>query len=254
MAKIAPHSIDSMTMPAQTMAPAEVELVAGARLQGTVWERVDTAHLAYGGLLRIGAVLGRVGVSANALTLGSLLLACAAFAAAAQGAFGWAAALVVLSGVLDVLDGAVARATGSASPFGALLDSTVDRLSDALPLMGVAVFVGTRGPAGALVLLTVLAVFSVSYVRARAEGLGVRLPPLFMRRAERFVLLTAALLAGTVDVTLPFGLSPLVVGVATMGVLSTVGVIVALWSARRAFSATGADPGLQEFPPARRRP
>jgi CDP-diacylglycerol---glycerol-3-phosphate 3-phosphatidyltransferase len=176
---------------------------AEQRLRGTVWQRLAPAHALYRTLMAVGAALGRAGVSANALTYGALALAVATAVAAAQGALGWSALLLLASGALDVLDGAVARATGSASRFGALLDSTVDRLADGLPLAGLAVFAAREAEAAAAVpALALLASVSVSYVRARAEALGAALPPLFMRRAERVILVIASLLVGLVSVSL----------------------------------------------------
>jgi CDP-diacylglycerol---glycerol-3-phosphate 3-phosphatidyltransferase len=219
---------------------------AKMRLRGTVWERIDLAQGAYGLLTKCGGVLGRIGISPNAVTWLSLLIAAASGVAVLSGAFALGAALLIMSGLCDALDGAIARATGRVSPFGALLDSTVDRLADALPLIGLMVFFASRPWLALVPALAMLGAFVVPYVRARAEGLGVTLPPLFMRRPERLVLLVLSLLLGT----LPFGAhlpeALLLVGVGVMAVLSFYGAVAALRAARKALQP---EPKRDREPP-----
>jgi CDP-diacylglycerol--glycerol-3-phosphate 3-phosphatidyltransferase len=206
---------------------------AEVRLRGTVFERVPTAHATYRACLVIGGWIGRAGISANALTYVSLLLAALAGVAAGFGAFGLAAGLVVASGLFDMLDGAVARATRTVSKWGALLDSTVDRLADGFPLLGVTVFYASEGWVAAVPALAMMGAFTVSYVRARAESLGVKLPSLFMRRAERVILITLSLLVGMVALPgAPLDAPLLFIGVAVLGVLNFVGCVWALKAAR----------------------
>jgi phosphatidylglycerophosphate synthase len=156
--------------------------------------------------------------------------------AAATGSFAASASIILASGLLDALDGIVARATGRESRFGALLDSTVDRLSDGLPLVGVTVFYATSGGgAVAIPVLAMMGAFTVSYIRARTEALGGTLPPLFMRRAERLALLVVAFLLAPFGASwMPFP-SPLVLaGVGLLGTFNFVGVVTAMRSARHA--------------------
>jgi CDP-diacylglycerol---glycerol-3-phosphate 3-phosphatidyltransferase len=211
---------------------------AQARLRGTVWEHVASAHVVYRALMGVGRAVGRSGISANTLTYGSLLFAAGAGVTAGLGHFLVAAGLVMLSGVLDVLDGVVARATGTESRYGALLDSTVDRLSDGLPLLGIAVFYGDAHGLAALPVIAMLGGFTVSYVRARAEGLGVKLPALFMRRAERVLLLTVSLLLGAVSLRAPVAAPLLLVGISVGALLNLIGAVAALRAARNALSIT----------------
>jgi len=214
-----------------------------ARLDGSVWGRWAPAHTVYAACLRLGAQLAAAGISANALTYASLGLALGAGVAAAVQAFALAALLVVSSGICDVLDGAVARASGAQSRYGALLDSTIDRYSDALPLVGLIVSFRAAGFALVVPALALLGAFSVSYVRARAESLGAKLPNLFMRRTERLLLLTVCLLLGT----LPFGFRfALMLGVlGTSAVLQAAATIAALRAARVALAKLpGAPPVL----------
>lgn len=156
------------------------------------WVREARRHAlaATSGVLRS---LQRSGVTPNALSWFSLVPAIACAIAAAQGAFLSAALLLALSGVCDFLDGALARHSGQTTRYGALLDSTLDRFADAAPLLGFALFL--PGNWAMLPLAALLFGFGISYVRARAEGLGIALPWLWMRRTERLVLTGLALLA-----------------------------------------------------------
>jgi CDP-diacylglycerol---glycerol-3-phosphate 3-phosphatidyltransferase len=209
------------------------------RLRGTLWQNVGFAHTLYRGCLALGRALAQLGVSANGLTYASLVIAAFAGVAAALGHFLAAALFLVVSGVCDILDGAVARASGRATRYGALLDSTIDRLSDAFPLLGLIVYYAGSPAAVLLSAFAMLSSFAVSYVRARAEALGAELPPLFMRRAERFIFLTTSLLLGALPLgpSLPDRLT--LAGVSLMGLLSAVGTVIALRAAQRTL---GSDP------------
>jgi len=90
------------------------------------------------GLRPVGAQIRRTGITANQLTITGLVMAVAAAVAIANGALRGGLLLLVLTAVPDVLDGAVAKASGTASPRGAFFDSVIDRISDALLLGGVA--------------------------------------------------------------------------------------------------------------------
>jgi CDP-diacylglycerol---glycerol-3-phosphate 3-phosphatidyltransferase len=216
----------------------ESELVArrsdevSRKLRGGVWERSELARGTYGAVLSFGRWLSDQGVTPNALTYAALLVALASGVAAALSQFVLAAALLLLSGALDLLDGVVARAAQRTSRFGALLDSTVDRLADALPLLGLVVACG-RSPLAAAVLVTAMMTgFAVSYVRARAEGLGIQLPPLFMRRAERLVFLLVALLAGSFSWP---GLPDHAVLLGIIAVMAVLSLVAAVWAMRAAY-------------------
>jgi len=104
--------------------------------------------------------------------------------------------LVLLSGLFDILDGALARLTNQATRFGALLDSTFDRISDALILLGLLVLYAKSG--GTIEIVLVFLALSVSlltsYVRARAEGLGINCPIGLFTRTERVIILALGLL------------------------------------------------------------
>jgi phosphatidylinositol phosphate synthase len=122
-----------------------------------------------------------------------------AVAAAVTIANGWLRAgllLLVLTAVPDVLDGAVAKASGTASPRGAFFDSVVDRVSDALLLGGVAWYLASTQPGRIAVLpMAVLAAsMLISYERAKAEALGFDARGGLMERAERLAFLAFGLL------------------------------------------------------------
>ncbi len=107
-------------------------------------------------------------------------------------------ALLVIGALMDAIDGHLARKTGLQSPFGAFLDSTVDRISDALPLIAVAVIFAKQDAYGYL-LITISAIlfsFLVSYTRARAEALGIKNIGGLFERTERWIVLILGLSTG----------------------------------------------------------
>jgi CDP-diacylglycerol---glycerol-3-phosphate 3-phosphatidyltransferase len=119
-------------------------------------------------------VLGRLGLTPNSLTLiGFAIAAVAAVAAAAQM---WlpAALLVAVGASFDMLDGALARATGRLSRLGAFLDSTIDRAGEAVVYVGIgwACLVAEFRVGALLAMAAMASAFMVSYTRARAESLG----------------------------------------------------------------------------------
>ena len=104
---------------------------------------------------------------------------------------------LILAGVLDILDGALARVSGQDSPFGAFLDSVLDRYSDLLVLSGIVLlFMRVGGVTEvAAALAAVIGTVMVSYTRARAESVGVECRVGLMERGERLlVLIVGALL------------------------------------------------------------
>jgi CDP-diacylglycerol--glycerol-3-phosphate 3-phosphatidyltransferase len=147
-------------------------------------------------LAPVGANLRRVGLTADCITLLGLLMAVAASCAIANGALRGGVLLLALTGLPDALDGAVAKASGTAGPRGAFFDSVADRVSDALLLGGVAWFLASdRGGHAALLPLAVLGAASIiSYERAKAESLGYEARGGLMERAERTIALGFGLL------------------------------------------------------------
>lgn len=101
-----------------------------------------------------------------------------------------------LTALFDVLDGTVARRSGTSSTFGAFLDSTLDRLADGFVLGGLTVFYATSAvhgnvPLMIVALLGLVGAFLTSYTRARAEALGLDAKVGLLQRPERVVLLSA---------------------------------------------------------------
>jgi CDP-diacylglycerol--glycerol-3-phosphate 3-phosphatidyltransferase len=144
-------------------------------------------------------VLVALGVTPNALTLAGLVGSTVAAVLFAWGRFGWGAAALVLGSVCDMLDGAVARETGTSSRFGAFFDSTVDRLSELVVFVGFMAYYARVDGSILFASLAVLAAggsFLVSYARARAEGLGIACSVGLMERPERLVLVVLGAILG----------------------------------------------------------
>ncbi len=140
----------------------------------------------------------RLGVTPDALTYASLVLGLLSLPLLAVGRFIEGAVFIVFGAVLDAVDGMVAREQGVASPAGAVLDSFVDRVADAAPFVGLAIFY-RHHPATLLVPIAAMIASSlVSYARAKADAHALVLPNGLMRRHERVVYLSASLLLGPV--------------------------------------------------------
>jgi CDP-diacylglycerol---glycerol-3-phosphate 3-phosphatidyltransferase len=154
--------------------------------------------------------LTRTRITPNALTATGVTLCIAAavlvlFEGRDKLLFYWLAAVVfVLGSLLDILDGALARAGGKTTPFGAFIDSTTDRVSEGFMLTAIAwILARTNHPAFVAVAVAAVAgSFLVSYTRARAEALGLRGDVGIGSRAERVVVITAGL------VLAPWGVLP----------------------------------------------
>jgi CDP-diacylglycerol--glycerol-3-phosphate 3-phosphatidyltransferase len=116
---------------------------------------------------------------------------------AAGGHFLAAGAVMLIFSALDLLDGALARKTGTVTKFGAVFDSVLDRLSEAAVLGGLLFHytrIGSHTEEIALIYAAAVGSIMVSYVRARAEGIGLELREGLFTRAERVLLLGGALL------------------------------------------------------------
>lgn len=208
------------------MAPVATGIVRGTQI---------ARRLMAGWSQRAAGCLDRLGVTPNMITCLSLLLAVGSGCLVAAGAFYAATILLIVSGLCDLVDGYLARAAGRCSRFGALLDSTLDRVSDGAPLLGLSIFYSRVGPVVVIPAATLLAAYTVSYIRARAESLGLQLPRLWMRREERLVMVCVALMLGGRELPgLPVPASMTLIGVALVGVGSIVASISALMAAHAA--------------------
>ncbi|MCU1453437.1 MAG: phosphatidylinositol synthase [Acidimicrobiales bacterium] len=144
----------------------------------------------------VGQQLQRTGISANHLTLLGIVMAMGAAVAIGAGALRAGLVLLILAALPDLLDGAVAKASGTASPRGAFFDSVSDRVTDALLLGGVAWYLATT-PGGRIAVLpmaVLAASMLISYERAKAEALGYDAKGGLMERAERLIALGIGLL------------------------------------------------------------
>jgi CDP-diacylglycerol--glycerol-3-phosphate 3-phosphatidyltransferase len=144
----------------------------------------------------VGDGLRRTGLTPDHLTIVGLVVGAAAAFAIGAGELRIGLVLVILAALPDLLDGALARASGASSQRGAFFDSTVDRLTDALLLGGIAWHLASTESAHMSILpFAVMAVSSlISYQRAKAESLGLEAKGGLMERAERIVLICLGLL------------------------------------------------------------
>jgi CDP-diacylglycerol--glycerol-3-phosphate 3-phosphatidyltransferase len=180
-------------------------------------------------LYNVARLLNRVGISANVLTVIGFVLAAAAAVFVAQGRFIVGAVIYCISALFDGVDGAVARAGGKESRFGALLDSTLDRYGEGALLTALGYHLARSGQPAAVVLafVTLLGSVMVSYVRARSEGLGLDNKVGILTRVERSILLVITLLTGWI-----------VWGLAIMAALTHFTVLQRAW---HVYSATRRD-------------
>ena len=141
-------------------------------------------------------------VRPNQLTVLGLSISALSAVAFAADRQRWAGLLLAIAGALDILDGALARASGQASPFGAFLDSVLDRYSDLLVLAGIGFLFMRIGRAVDVVatMTALIGTVMVSYTRARAESVGVDCKVGFMERGERILTLIVGAL---VDLLVP---------------------------------------------------
>jgi CDP-diacylglycerol--glycerol-3-phosphate 3-phosphatidyltransferase len=162
-------------------------------------------NLAYRITDPIVGILSKSGITPNALTLINLALNIVAAYVIATGHFLLGGVLVLVSGLFDLLDGALARFTKQTTKFGAILDSTVDRISEAAILCGLLIwYVPQEGASLKIVLIFVVLIgsFLVSYIRARAEGLGWQCQVGLFTRAERVIVLAIGLLVNQIFIAL----------------------------------------------------
>ncbi|MFA5159441.1 MAG: CDP-alcohol phosphatidyltransferase family protein [Candidatus Omnitrophota bacterium] len=143
---------------------------------------------------RIVSFLTAKGISPNQLTLAGAALTLLTGVIYAKGYFFLGGIMLIVAGAADLVDGPLARATGKVNPFGAFLDSTVDRYSDFFVFAGLSIyFVRTGEIFWFLVTLgIILGTFAVSYSKARAENFIKNCSIGVFGRAERILILAAA--------------------------------------------------------------
>ncbi len=158
-------------------------------------------------------LLARTSITPSAITWFGFLLTVGAAALIIKGHLLAAGFVVLLAGFFDILDGALARRTNQATRFGAVLDSTLDRLSEAVLLLGVLVLYAGEQSITGILLASVALIGSllVSYIRARAEALGLECQVGLFTRAERVIVLALGLLLSQIDYALIIALAIIVV-------------------------------------------
>ena len=170
----------------------------------------------------LGRALARSGLGANAVTAFGLLVQVGVAYLIIDGRLVLAGLIAIVAAFSDAVDGAVAKAAGSTSKWGALLDSTSDRVADALFFIPVAWLYGVSPGIeqaddrwiAALSLTALVVSYVVSYIKARAEGLGYDCNVGIMERAERLILVIVGLVF--------YAILPIVLGILTLLSLVTV--------------------------------
>lgn len=178
----------------------------------------------------VGRVLSKTGLTPDAITLFGMVIQAGAAYAIVEGRLLVGGLLAAGAGITDLLDGAVAKARGGTRRFGALLDSTTDRLTDGMLFAAIAWLYGVAPDAAerdqpwvaAVALIALISGFLVSYVKARAEGLGFECRIGLAERAERYIVIVLALLFDVVPVA-----------VVVLAILSTVTFIQRMVHVRR---------------------
>jgi phosphatidylglycerophosphate synthase len=149
------------------------------------------------------SAIGRIPITPNQVTVIGVALTFVAAVLVALGYLRWAGVVLIVAGTFDILDGALARSSGRSYPYGAFLDSTLDRYSEGAIYIGLAAyFASTPGPLQRWLLLATVAAlagsFLVSYVRARAQSLGFTCESGIFARPERVVVTVVGLIFGGV--------------------------------------------------------
>jgi CDP-diacylglycerol---glycerol-3-phosphate 3-phosphatidyltransferase len=184
-------------------------------------------------VLPMGRALARIGLTANGVTLVGLLFAFAVAFALERGWRPLALGCLAISAFCDLLDGAVAKARGGGSSLGAALDSSADRIGEAAIFAGLLAATVRDGAKERFVWIWSIALtssFLTSYVRARAEGLGLRCEVGLLERPERLGLLALIVIAGTRWTEWGLGL---------LGVLGTITVFQRILHVRTASRSGG---------------
>lgn len=186
------------------MPMAEVEGKTGQKMDAPMTLTDRVRWWVHGIADPIADLLARLGFTPNTLTLIGFLMNVTVAVILSQGEMRWGAVAFFLASAFDGLDGTLARRLNRVSRFGAFLDSTVDRLSEAAVFLGLLVWYTGQGAKQEIVLIyaTIVGSLMVSYLRARAEGLGMDCKVGLLTRLERFIVLFVGLLLGQVTITL----------------------------------------------------
>ena len=148
--------------------------------------------------------LARTPVTPNSLTFFSFMLAAGAAALIVTANLLAAGFVFLAAGLLDILDGALARRTNRVTRFGAVLDSTLDRLAEGVVLLGILFLFADEGSISGILLTGAVMLTSllVSYIKARAEAVGVECTVGIFTRPERIVVLALGLFINQLEIAL----------------------------------------------------
>ena len=184
--------------------------------------------------LRIGWVLGHLPVTPNMITVGGTLITLVAAVLIGLQYLLVAAVVLAFAGTFDIIDGALARATKKSYPYGAFLDSSMDRIAEAATYAGIAAFFLFHEPSTVWYRLAVLACICaisgsllVSYVRARAQSLGFTCDTGLFQRPERVVATVVGLLLGALWT--PYALAGMAGLIAIITCITAFQRIVEVW-------------------------
>jgi len=191
--------------------------------------RKSTAHYL---TLPAAKLLVKTPVTPNSLTWFGFLLTVIAGALILKGNFFAAGLMVLFAGFFDMLDGALARLINRTTRFGAVLDSTLDRIAEAVILLSLLVlYAQEQSVLGSLLVgITLLGSFLVSYVRARAEALGIECKAGLFTRPERVIILALGLLLSRIDYALIITLAV----IAALSFFTAIQRLIYAWQRTRA--------------------
>jgi len=151
---------------------------------------------------RLASRLHQMGITPNTVTITGFGLTILSTLMLASGNLFWGGLVLWAAAMFDMLDGALARYANQVSKFGAFLDSTLDRYSESITFLGLAVYFSYKSNSQMelfLIFLTLIGSWMVSYTRARAEGLGIECKGGILQRPERLTILIAGLILGLVS-------------------------------------------------------
>ena len=160
--------------------------------------RIQVERLIRQALGPVVQILVRLQVSPNAVSVTGILVTIGAVGLFVGGAPVVAGLIFLLGSLLDVLDGELARASNRVTPFGAIFDSLLDRISEGVLLIAIAWYFADRGEVAGVVITVagMLGSVSTSYVRARAEAVGMTCTVGWITRPERIIILTLGMIFG----------------------------------------------------------
>ncbi len=185
-------------------------------------------------MLHVGSWLSRIGMTANMATLIGFLLNAGVAAVIASGHPRIGGVLLLIASAFDMVDGAIARATGSVSKFGGFFDSTLDRYSEIVVYVGLLIWLNQGNDAelgSVLILVACSGALMISYARARAEAIGFSASVGLVARPERVILLALCLIIN----------QPLW----ALWILAILTHVTAVWRIVHVWRATQADAGSE---------